>query len=199
MVEHALTRGFWSQVATGAWAKAAAAAAEAHPLAASTGHMGMTAMPTAESALIAAFRGDDAADTLLDAVAEIRRAHPVGITDGLVADLSHWAAAVRTSAQPAVALHHFEQMTGPSLRRMATLDLFDVAARGDRPDILRAWLADVEAFAVGTGAQRLPRSWSTARLCWPTERTPSGTSALPWQRTFVLAHTGPGQDGAGVR
>ena len=29
MVEHALTRGFFSQIATGAWAKAAAAAAEA--------------------------------------------------------------------------------------------------------------------------------------------------------------------------
>ena len=62
MVEHALTRGFYAQLATGAWSRAAAAAAEALPLTASTGHLGMTALPTAELALIAALRGDDAAD-----------------------------------------------------------------------------------------------------------------------------------------
>ena len=151
MVEHALTRGFWSQVATGAWAKATAAAAEALPLAASTGHVGMTALPKVEAALMAALRCEDNADALLKTVAEIRREHPVGITDGLVADLAHWASALRASAQPAVALHHFEQMTNPSLRRMATLDVFDAAARGDRPDVVRAWLADMEAFAAGAG------------------------------------------------
>jgi DNA-binding CsgD family transcriptional regulator len=151
MVEHALTRGFWSQVATGAWAKAAAAAAEALPLAASTGHVGMTALPTVEAALMAALRGDEDADALLETVAEIRRAHPVGITDGLVADLAHWASALRASAQPAVALHHFEQMTNPPLRRMATLDVFDAAGRGERLDIVGRWLADMEAFAVGAG------------------------------------------------
>src|SRR3954453_10399997 len=41
MVEHALTRGVHSQIATGAWAKATGAAAEALPLAASTGHPGL--------------------------------------------------------------------------------------------------------------------------------------------------------------
>jgi DNA-binding NarL/FixJ family response regulator len=50
-----------------------------------------------------------------------------------------------------VALHQFEQMMNPSLRRMATLDVFDAAARGDRPDVVRAWLADMEAFAAGAG------------------------------------------------
>ncbi|KRE55604.1 hypothetical protein ASG70_09795 [Phycicoccus sp. Soil748] len=152
MVEHALTRGFWSQVATGAWAKAAAAAVEALPLAASTGHVGMTALPTVEVALMAALRGEDTAEALLETVAQIRRAHRVGITDGLVVDLVHWASALRASAHPAVALHHFEQMTNPPLRRMATLDVFDAAARGDRPDIVRTWLADMEAFAAGAGA-----------------------------------------------
>src|SRR4051794_15349971 len=84
MVEHALTRGFHSQLATGAWSRAAAAAAEALPLAGSTGHFGLTALPTAELALVAALRGDDTAERHLAEVAEIRDKHPVGITDSLV-------------------------------------------------------------------------------------------------------------------
>jgi DNA-binding CsgD family transcriptional regulator len=152
MVEHALTRGFCAQLATGAWAKAATAAAEALPLAAATGHAGLTALPTAELALVAALRGDAAADRHLDEVTALREAHPVGITDGLVVDMSHWARAVRAAAQPAVALHHLEQIGGAGLRRLAALDLFDAAVRGGRPDLVRAWLPEVEEFAAGTGS-----------------------------------------------
>src|SRR5690349_19584105 len=72
MAEHALTRGFLFQLATGGWSRAAGAAAEALPLAASTGHPGLTALPTAELALVAALRGDAAADRHLADVAEIR-------------------------------------------------------------------------------------------------------------------------------
>ncbi|MGW2770726.1 hypothetical protein [Streptomyces sp. NPDC001275] len=71
---------------TGAWPKAAGAAAEALPLAVGTGHPGPTALPTAQLALVAALRGDDVTDRHLDKVTEIRDKHPVGITDGLVAD-----------------------------------------------------------------------------------------------------------------
>jgi DNA-binding CsgD family transcriptional regulator len=147
-----LTRGFFPQIATGAWAKAGAAAAEALSLTAATGHTGLTALPTAELALVAALRGDDAADRNLDEVTALRKAHPVGITDGLVADLAHWARALRAAAQPATALHHLEQIGGPGLRRMAALDLFDVTVRGGRPDLARTWLAELEQFAAGTGS-----------------------------------------------
>jgi hypothetical protein len=152
MVEHALTRGFHSQIATGAWSKAAGAAAEALPLAASTGHPGLTAMPTAELALVAALRGDAAADGHLAEVTAIREAHPVGITDSLVVDLAQWARGLRAAARPAIALHHLEQIGGPGLRRMAALDLFDAAVRGGRPDLARARLAELEQFAAGTGS-----------------------------------------------
>ncbi|WP_344048594.1 helix-turn-helix transcriptional regulator, partial [Streptomyces thermoalcalitolerans] len=151
MAEHALTRGFLAQIATGAWAKAAAAAAEALPLAASTGHPGLTALPTAELALVAALRGDTD-DRHLAEVAEIRRTHPVGITDGIVVDLTHWARGLRAAAQPTAALHHLERIHGPVLRRMAALDLFDAAARGGRPDVIRARVEELAAFAEGTGA-----------------------------------------------
>jgi len=151
MVEHALTRGVHSQIATGAWAKATGAAAEALPLAASTGHPGLTALPTAELALLAALRGDDAADRHLAEVTAIRKAHPVGITDSLAVDLAHWAQALRAGRQAATAVHHLEQIQGPALRRMAALDLFDIAVRGGRADVARSWLAEVEQFADATG------------------------------------------------
>ncbi|SCG65555.1 AAA family ATPase [Micromonospora inositola] len=151
MVEHALTRGVHFQIATGAWSKAASAAAEALPLTADTGHPGLTALPTAQLALVAALRGDDAADCHLDRVTEIRDKHPIGITDGLVADLTHWARGLRAAAQPATALHHLEQIEGPAWRRLVALDLFDAAVRGDRPDLARTWLAELDHFAAGTG------------------------------------------------
>jgi DNA-binding NarL/FixJ family response regulator len=151
MVEHALTRGAHFQIATGAWSKAAAAAAEALPLTVGTGHPGLSALPTTQLALVAALRGDDAADRHLDRVAEIRDKHPVGITDGLVADLAHWARGLRSAAQPTTALHHLGQIEGPVWRRLAALDLFDAAVRGDRQDVARTWLDELEPFAAGTG------------------------------------------------
>ncbi|MGY2082490.1 AAA family ATPase [Blastococcus sp. SYSU DS0539] len=150
MVEHALTRGFHSQLATGAWTKAGGAAAEALPLAASTGSTGLTALPTAQLAVIAALRGDDAADRHLADVAAIRAAHPVGITDSLVTDLAHWARALRGTDRPAPALHHLGQMQNAMLRRMAVLDVFDLAVRAGRTDVVRTWLAEVEQFAAAT-------------------------------------------------
>ena len=152
MVEHALTRGAQFQIATGAWAQAAGAAAEALPLTASTGHPGLTALPTAELAVLAALRGDDAADRLLAEVAAIREAHPVGLTDVIVVDLVHWARGLRAARQPASALHHLEQISSPGYRRTAALDRLEAAVRAGREDLARAWLGEVEEFAAGTGA-----------------------------------------------
>jgi hypothetical protein len=152
MAEHALTRGFHAHLATGAWSRAAAGAAEALPLAGSTGHPGLTAMPTVELALVAALRGEDAAaDRRLGEVAAIRAAHPVGITDGLVVDLSHWTRGLLAVRQPGSAVHHLDQITGPPTRRMAAIDLFDAAIRADRADVARRWLTEVAGFAEATG------------------------------------------------
>ncbi len=151
MVEHALTRGFQSQIATGAWTAAAGAAAEALPLAVSTGHPGLTATPTAELALVAALRGEDAADRHLAEVADIRNAHPLGISEGLVADATSWASALRTADQPATALHHLLLLTGAAMRRLAALDVIDTANRCGRTDVVAEWVTELAAFADGTG------------------------------------------------
>jgi DNA-binding CsgD family transcriptional regulator len=151
MVEHALTRGAQFQIATGAWGKAAAAAAEALPLTATFGHAGVTALPTAELAVVAALRGDDAADGLVAEVTAIREANPVGITDVIVVDLASWARGLRAGT-PAAALHHLEQIGSPVFRRMAALDRLETAVRAGRAELARAWLDELEDFAAGTGA-----------------------------------------------
>jgi DNA-binding CsgD family transcriptional regulator len=151
MVEHALTRGFFSHLVTGSWTKAAAAAAEASALMAGMRHAGMTTLATTQLALVAALRGEDGADSRLTEAAERRESHPVGITDGQVVDLIHWARGLRAAAQPGTALHHLEQIRMPLMRRMAALDLFDAAVRAGRLDVLRCWLDEVLAFAEGTG------------------------------------------------
>ena len=101
MVEHALTRGFFSQVATGAWTNAAAAAAEALSLTAGMHDDGMATLPTAQLALVAALRGDDGADRRLARAAELRDDHPVGITDGQVVDMINWTRGLRAAAAAA--------------------------------------------------------------------------------------------------
>jgi DNA-binding CsgD family transcriptional regulator len=151
MVEHALTRGAQFQIATGSWTQAASAATEALPLVASTGHPGLTALPNAELAVIAALRGEDSADRYLAEVSETRERHPVGIADALVLDLVHWARGLRNAGQPATALHHLEQMSTAALRRMAALDRLETAVRAGRTDLAGTWLAELEEFATGTG------------------------------------------------
>ncbi|MBM7808249.1 DNA-binding CsgD family transcriptional regulator [Geodermatophilus bullaregiensis] len=151
MVEHALTRGAQFQIATGAWTQAAGAAAEALPLTAGTGHPGLTALPTAQLAVLAALRGDDAADRHLAEAAAIREAHPIGLSDLVVVDLVRWARGLR-AGQPASALHHLEQISSPGLRRTAAIDRLETAVRAGRPDLARAWLDELDAFATGTGA-----------------------------------------------
>lgn len=150
MVEHALSRGAHFQIATGAWAAAASAATEAASLAASTGHPGLTALPTAELALVAALRGDDIADHHLAEVTAIRERHAVGITEPLVADLVHWVRGLRES-KPATALHHLEQIDAPWMRRMAAVDRLEIAARAGRPDLVQEWVDELEVFAAASG------------------------------------------------
>ena len=152
MAEHALTRGFHFQVATGAWSQAATAATEALTLAVSTGQTGLTALPTAELGLMAALRGDaDAAGRHLAEVAAIREKHPIGITDRYVADLAHWGRALLETRQPAVTMQHLEQITSPVVRRLAALDRIESAVRAERIELARAWCAEAQQFAEATG------------------------------------------------
>ncbi len=151
MVEHALTRGVQAQIATGAWAKAAAAATEALALSTATGHPGLTALPTAELAVLAGLRGDDAVDRHVAEVMAIRDQHPVGLSDFLVVDLAHWARGLRDAGDPPKALHHLAQISDPRLRRMAAQDRVETAIRAGRADLAGSWLVEVDDFAKGTG------------------------------------------------
>ena len=151
MVEHALTRGAHFQIATGAWTDAANAATEAATLAASTGHPGLTALPTAQLALVAALRGDDAAEEHLATAGAVRERNPVGITEALVVDVLHWCRALR-DPQPASALHHLQQLQTPCIARMAAIDRLETALRADRRDLAETWVGELEAFADATGS-----------------------------------------------
>ena len=151
-VEHALTRGAYSQLAVGAWSQASAAAEEALTLAASMGRPGLTALPTAELALLAALRGDAAADRHLAEATAIRQAHPGGVTDGVVVDLLHWTRGLRAAGRPPTALQHLERIEQPWLRRLAALDRVETAVRADRADLAHAWVDELSDFAAGTGA-----------------------------------------------
>jgi DNA-binding CsgD family transcriptional regulator len=151
MAEHALTRGALFQIATGAWGEAAAAADEALPLASSSGQPGLTALPTAQLAVIAALQGDaQAADRHLEEATGLLNRHAIGITRGLASDLTQWARGLR-APQPAAAVPHFEQMSTGALQRTAALDRLEAAVRGDRLDLARQWLDELAAFAEGTG------------------------------------------------
>jgi DNA-binding CsgD family transcriptional regulator len=154
MIEHALTRGAYFQIATGAWAQAANAAAEALPLASSTGHLGLTAFPLVELGLISALRGDQSADEHLADVDAIREKHALGITEPLVVDLMHMARGLRDATQPTSALHHLERVRSPWVRRLAAIDRVEAAVRANRDDLARSWLSELEDFAAAsrTGA-----------------------------------------------
>jgi DNA-binding CsgD family transcriptional regulator len=152
MVDHALTRGFHFQLATGAWSAAATAAAEALALAGSTGSAGGRALPAAQLGLVAALRGDAAtADRHLTQAAAIREQHPIGIADVLVADLMHWARGILTASRPALALQHLEQMSSPPARRLAALDRLETAVRTERRELAVEWQAELQEFADATG------------------------------------------------
>ena len=69
----------------------------------------------------------------------IREQHPIGITDGLVVDLLCWARGLRSAEQPGTALHHLDQIQASWVRRMAALDVFDLAVHGGHADTARAW------------------------------------------------------------
>jgi DNA-binding NarL/FixJ family response regulator len=112
----------------------------------------MTALPTAQLALLAALRGDDAAERHLADAATIRQRHPGGVADLVVVDLLHWTRGLRAIRQPAAALHHLEQISETGVRRLSAIDRLEVAVRAGRDDLAHAWLEELTAFAAGTGA-----------------------------------------------
>jgi DNA-binding CsgD family transcriptional regulator len=152
MVLYALTRRTFPQVATGQWAAARAAAFEALPLAEQTGQPGLTALPTAVLALLAARRGEEGVEAHLAAVERIAAAHPLGILAETVSDMARWARAVAADDAPTTALRHLEQIRHPMMRRMAAVDRVEGALRAGRRDLALAWTDEIVPFGEATAA-----------------------------------------------
>jgi DNA-binding CsgD family transcriptional regulator len=83
---------------------------------------------------------------------QVTAREPAGILGVLMQDTRQWAqgAHAALSGQPAVALHHFERMTQPTLTRLAAYDRLDVAARNGRLDAAARWVTELQLFADAT-------------------------------------------------
>jgi len=152
LVLFALPRLALADISAGNWTGAVTHATEAVELSRSTGQHALTAMPLAQLALLAAWRGEDAYDGLLAELDRITVGEPAGILGVLMQDTKRWAQGCRaalTGDAPA-ALHHFQQMTQPTLTRLAAYDRLDVAARTGHLDTATRWLSELEQFADAT-------------------------------------------------
>ena len=147
---------------------------------------GLTALPLAELALVAALRGEDAADGHLAEVSSIRERHPVGITDRLVVDLAHWARGCAPRPAGHGACTTWSRSAPRGSRRLAAVDLFETAVRAGaaRP---RSCLArrSSRTFAAASGPPRAHggrRARARAAGRRPAA-TPSSTSSSRSRRT----------------
>jgi DNA-binding CsgD family transcriptional regulator len=149
LVLFALPRLALADLSAGNWTGAVARATEALELARSTGQHGLTAMPLAQLALAAALRGDQGYDGLLAELDRVAAGEPAGILGVLMQDTRRWAQGSHAAltGEPAAALHHFEQMTQPTLTRLAAYDRLDLAARTGHLDLAARWLTELDEFA----------------------------------------------------
>jgi DNA-binding CsgD family transcriptional regulator len=163
MIEHALTRGAVSRIATGAWADAASYAEEAVLLDRNLGLDELITFPLAQLAVIAALRGDPQAPERLRTLQQALEQHPPhGTIAGLVTGLTHWAAARQADVPSATALHHLEQIDLPAARWLSTLDRIETAVRADRRDLAERWIEELRTFADGTG---MAWAWAAVHHC----------------------------------
>ncbi|MFJ2031127.1 AAA family ATPase [Streptosporangium sp. NPDC087985] len=185
LVLYALTRRAFAEVATGRWATARASASEALQLARGTGQSGLTGLPLAWLTLLAAFRGEDAFESHLAEATHISSAHPMGILDGMIGDVIHWARGVHAAAHPASAFHHLEQISHPALTHMAAVDRLEAAARSDHRDEAATWIRELDSFDGATGAD-----WAGAAAAHGRAVLAAGDDAQRHFQHALERHTG---------
>jgi DNA-binding CsgD family transcriptional regulator len=193
LVLFALPRLALADLSGGNWTGAVAHATEAVELARSTGQPGLAAMPLAQLALVAAFRGEQGYDGLMAELDRTTAGQPVGILGVLMQDTRRWAQGCHAAltAEPAAALHHFEQMTQPTLSRLAAHDRLDIAARTGHLDITARCLAELEQFAETADTPHARRVVAYGRALLATQ----GDSPEAAEEFFAQAlGAGPGQD-----
>ena len=160
MVLYSLTRRGLVELVTGRWTSLVTGASEAMPLAQGSGQPGLAALPLAEAALVAAFRGDEHAEERIAEAEAIATAHPLGVAEHLLADFARWARAVlvsQSAAQPEVAFHLLEHIHDGPVRRFAAIDRIEAAVRAGQLDVARDWTEEVRLYGEQTGA-----SWALA-------------------------------------
>lgn len=184
MIEHALTRGAISRIATGAWSQAANAAQEALLLDRNLGLEELVAVPLAQLAVIAVLRGDPTApEQVRDLEVELERRPPHGATVGFVLGLAHWAAACQADVTPAAALHHLQQIHLPVMRGLTSFDRIETAMLAGRRDLAEDWLDELRRFAEGTDMAWAWAAVHHARAVMGLgDVEESFTKALEWHR-----------------
>ncbi len=157
LVLYALTRRALGAITTGRWTAAANDAAEALQLGEATGQPALTGLPLAWLALLAALRGEKAAEAHLAAAERVLADHSAGTLAPMTQAAVAWVKAELARAQPASSLHHLRQMPSLLVRRMVAIDPIDAALRSGDRDSARVELAELESFAAATGA-----AWAVA-------------------------------------
>ncbi len=157
LVLYALTRRALGGITTGRWTAAANDAAEALQLGEATGQPALTGLPLACLALLAALRGEKAAEAHLAAAERVLAEHSAGTLAPITQAAVAWVKAELARAQPASSLYHLRQMPSLLVRRMVAIDPIDAALRSGDRDSARVELAELESFAAATGA-----AWAAA-------------------------------------
>jgi DNA-binding CsgD family transcriptional regulator len=155
MVLYALTRRGLIELVTGRWTSLVTGASEAMPLAQGSGQPGLAALPLAEAALVAAFRGDKDFEERLAEAEQVAAAYPVGVAEHLLGDFARWAKAVvvaQSGGAPATAFHLLGHIHDGPVRRFSALDRIEAAVRADQLDAARDWTNDMRLYGEQTGA-----------------------------------------------
>jgi DNA-binding CsgD family transcriptional regulator len=160
MVLYSLTRRGLAELVTGRWTSLVTGASEAMPLAQGSGQPGLAALPLAEAALVAAFRGDEHAEAKIAEAEAIASANPSGVVEHLLADFARWGRAVvamQSGAPPDVAFHLLEHVHDGAVGRLAALDRIEAAARAGQHEVAADWIEELRSYGEQTGA-----SWALA-------------------------------------
>lgn len=155
MVLYSLTRLGLTEIATGQWTAAGTAASDrALQLARDTGQPGLTGLPLALRALVAALRDEDAADEHLAAAERVAATGPMGILDVPIRDVLHWARGVRAPSAHQ-AFHHVARIDSGLVARLAAIDRLEAAIQAGEAGTARRWVEDLERFAATVGDARV--------------------------------------------
>jgi DNA-binding CsgD family transcriptional regulator len=156
MIIYSLARLAFAEIPLGRWSAAGAGAAEAVQLARGVGQTGLTAMPLAWLALLAALRGEETVEAQVREAEEVAARCPTGILTVPIADTLRWARGI-AAADPATAHHHLSRISHHIVGHLAGIDRIEAALLADRPGEVAQWTRELDAFAGATGS-----AWAAA-------------------------------------